>query len=72
MYPVWPKEITSSRMSPCTRRPINGCAARFSTAERMAPAAAMAAASPLTRSSHHAGEDYARLRAARDAKLAGR
>jgi len=32
----------------------------------------MVSASPLTRSSHHAGEDYARLRAARDAKLAGR
>ena len=27
-------------------------------------------ASPLTRSSHHAGEDFARLRAARDARLA--
>lgn len=30
-------------MSPCTRRPSSGCAARFSTAERIAPAAAMAA-----------------------------
>src|SRR5499426_2229793 len=30
----------------------------------------MVAASPLTRSSHHAGEDFARLKAARDAKLA--
>ncbi len=29
-------------------------------------------ASPLTRSSHHAGEDFARLRAAREAQLAGR
>jgi lipoyl synthase len=29
-------------------------------------------ASPLTRSSHHAGEDFARLRAAREAKLAAR
>ena len=28
-------------------------------------------ASPLTRSSHHAGEDFARLRAAREAQLAG-
>ncbi len=28
----------------------------------------MVAASPLTRSSHHAGEDFARLKAARDAK----
>jgi lipoyl synthase len=28
----------------------------------------MVAASPLTRSSHHAGEDFARLRAARDAR----
>jgi lipoic acid synthetase len=28
------------------------------------------AASPLTRSSYHAGEDFARLRAARNAKLA--
>ncbi|MAZ84744.1 MAG: lipoyl synthase [Hoeflea sp.] len=30
----------------------------------------MVSASPLTRSSHHAGDDFARLRAARDAKLA--
>lgn len=30
----------------------------------------MVAASPLTRSSYHAGEDFARLRAAREAKLA--
>ncbi len=30
----------------------------------------MVSASPLTRSSYHAGEDFARLRAARDAKLA--
>jgi lipoic acid synthetase len=30
----------------------------------------MVSASPLTRSSHHAGEDFARLREARDAKLA--
>jgi lipoic acid synthetase len=29
----------------------------------------MVAASPLTRSSHHAGEDFARLRAAREARL---
>jgi len=29
----------------------------------------MVAASPLTRSSHHAGEDFARLRAARQSKL---
>ena len=31
----------------------------------------MVSASPLTRSSHHAGEDFARLRAARHAELAG-
>ena len=30
----------------------------------------LVAASPLTRSSHHAGEDFQRLRAARGAKLA--
>jgi lipoic acid synthetase len=30
----------------------------------------MVSASPLTRSSHHAGEDFARLRAAREARLA--
>jgi lipoyl synthase len=30
----------------------------------------MVSSSPLTRSSHHAGEDFARLRAARDGKLA--
>jgi lipoic acid synthetase len=28
----------------------------------------MVAASPLTRSSHHAGDDFMRLRAARDAR----
>jgi lipoic acid synthetase len=32
----------------------------------------MVSSSPLTRSSHHAGEDFARLRKARDAKLAGK
>jgi lipoic acid synthetase len=32
----------------------------------------MVAASPLTRSSHHAGEDFAQLRAAREALLAAR
>src|SRR3954468_3173830 len=31
----------------------------------------MVSASPLTRSSHHAGEDFARLKAARDAQLGG-
>jgi lipoyl synthase len=31
----------------------------------------MVSASPLTRSSHHAGEDFARLRAARKTKLGG-
>jgi lipoic acid synthetase len=31
----------------------------------------MVSASPLTRSSHHAGEDFARLKAARDGNLAG-
>jgi lipoic acid synthetase len=30
----------------------------------------MVSASPLTRSSHHAGDDFARLRAAREARLA--
>jgi lipoic acid synthetase len=29
----------------------------------------MVASSPLTRSSHHAGEDFARLRAAREQRL---
>jgi lipoic acid synthetase len=28
----------------------------------------MVSASPLTRSSHHAGDDFAKLRAAREAK----
>ncbi len=32
----------------------------------------MVSATPLTRSSYHAGEDFARLRAARAARLAGR
>jgi lipoic acid synthetase len=30
----------------------------------------MVSASPLTRSSYHAGDDFARLRTAREAKLA--
>jgi lipoic acid synthetase len=30
---------------------------------------AMVSSSPLTRSSHHAGEDFSRLRAARQARL---
>ena len=30
----------------------------------------MVSATPLTRSSHHAGDDFAKLRAARDAQLA--
>jgi lipoic acid synthetase len=29
----------------------------------------MVSSTPLTRSSHHAGEDFAKLRAARDAQL---
>ena len=32
----------------------------------------LVAASPLTRSSHHAGDDFAKLRAAREAQLAKR
>ena len=51
---------------------------RFWTPEEFAQLAAMArgkgflmvSASPLTRSSYHAGDDFARLRAARQAKLA--
>lgn len=45
----------------------------FEQLEKMARAKGflMVSASPLTRSSHHAGEDFARLRAARDAKIAG-
>jgi len=31
----------------------------------------MVSATPLTRSSYHAGEDFAQMRAAREAKLAG-
>jgi lipoic acid synthetase len=44
----------------------------FSALEAIARAKGflMVSASPLTRSSHHAGEDFARLRAAREAKLA--
>ena len=30
----------------------------------------MVASSPLTRSSYHAGDDFARMKAAREAKLA--
>ena len=31
----------------------------------------MVSPTPLTRSSYHAGEDFARMRAAREARLAG-
>jgi lipoic acid synthetase len=43
----------------------------FSSYERMAYGKGflMVSASPLTRSSHHAGDDFAKLRAAREAKL---
>lgn len=45
----------------------------FKSLERMARAKGflMVSASPLTRSSHHAGEDFEKLRAARSEKLAG-
>ncbi len=45
----------------------------FEQLEKMARAKGflMVSASPLTRSSHHAGEDFARLREARDAKITG-
>ncbi|MCM2344645.1 MAG: lipoyl synthase [Alphaproteobacteria bacterium] len=44
----------------------------FEELERMARAKGflMVSATPLTRSSHHAGDDFARLRAAREAKMA--
>lgn len=44
----------------------------FEQLEKMARAKGflMVSASPLTRSSHHAGDDFARLRAAREAKMA--
>jgi lipoic acid synthetase len=44
----------------------------FETYRRMAYGKGflMVSSSPLTRSSHHAGDDFARLRAAREAKLA--
>jgi lipoic acid synthetase len=50
----------------------------FTTPQNFAAYAAIArakgfllvAASPLTRSSYHAGDDFAKLRAAREAKLA--
>lgn len=38
--PVCPYEIVSSRSSPSTRRPINGCALRLSTADWIAATAA--------------------------------
>jgi lipoic acid synthetase len=46
----------------------------FQALEKLARAKGflMVSASPLTRSSYHAGDDFARLRAAREAKLAGR
>lgn len=45
---------------------------QFADYERMARAKGflMVSATPLTRSSHHAGEDFEKLRAAREAKLA--
>jgi lipoic acid synthetase len=45
----------------------------FASLERAAYAKGflMVSATPLTRSSHHAGEDFARLRAAREARRAG-
>jgi lipoic acid synthetase len=45
---------------------------QFAEYERMARAKGflMVSATPLTRSSHHAGEDFEKLRAAREAKLA--
>ena len=58
--------------------PKHHAIARFVTPEEFAGYKSLAqgkgfllvAASPLTRSSYHAGEDFARLRAARTAKLA--
>ena len=46
--------------------------AEFESYARMARAKGflMVSASPLTRSSYHAGDDFARLRANRDAQLA--
>jgi lipoic acid synthetase len=46
----------------------------FATLETIAKAKGflLVSASPLTRSSYHADEDFAKLRAAREAKLAGR
>jgi len=47
--------------------------AEFEALARMARAKGflMVSASPLTRSSHHAGDDFARLKAAREALSAG-
>ena len=44
----------------------------FKGLERMAKAKGflMVSATPLTRSSHHAGDDFAKLKSAREAKLA--
>ena len=46
----------------------------FEGLERMARAKGflMVSATPLTRSSYHAGDDFAKLKAARDAKLASK
>lgn len=59
--------------------PKHAAVEKFWTPEEFAQLAAMArgkgflmaSATPLTRSSYHAGDDFARLRAARQAKLAG-
>lgn len=60
--------------------PKHAAVDRFVTPEEFADYASMArakgflmvSASPLTRSSHHAGEDFVKLKAAREAKLAAR
>ena len=68
--------ISSPSANICSRRRKHHAVDRFVTPEEFkayetiayAKGFLMVSASPLTRSSHHAGEDFARLRAAREAR----
>ena len=59
-----PTQEASRRRALCARRPSSSMFKR----QAMGKGFHLVAASPLTRSSHHAGDDFARLKAAREAK----
>ncbi len=52
------------------RKLLSWMDARHSAAIARAKGFLLVAASPLTRSSYHAGDDFAKMKAAREAKLA--